>query len=148
MIVTVTEHLADVAHDVDVAHGQVVFTLDPADGARSHLGHALVRVAAPVARHEGIALIVGDEALLGIPDPVRILVRSAGSPDPIGPSLTLRRRALPIVLRVEVGIEARAWPLRRVAKPEGWFPPQEGIADEPVIPDSPSDDRPGTADEE
>lgn len=141
MLVTICEHLADVASEIDVAHGQIVFSLDPADARRSHLGHAVVRVAAPVARIDGIALIVGDEA--SAPDPLQIRVRSDRGRGPRGGvgGLEVRRTALPLLLVVDP-LAHRASVLRRLARPKG---PAAGTADEPPVPTL-RDDSPGTSD--
>jgi hypothetical protein len=142
MVVTITERLADVAHDIGAAHGQIIFSLDPADAGRPHLGHAAVRVAAPVARLEGVAVIVGDDKLSGVPDPLRILVRDASWFEPAPTcTLSIRRRALPVLLSVDP-IAGSARFLRRIRVPTE----AAGIADEPVVPAGHDDPGPGTAD--
>jgi hypothetical protein len=154
MMITITEHVADVAQELDAAHGQVVFSLDPADANRSHLGHAIVRVAAPVARYEGLAIAVGDAAIVGVPDPVRILIRDESGPNPVGPSLVIRRKALPVLVKVETS-DSRAWVLRRLAgRHESWFSPQtvgvaaENLDDKLVVSEGPPPHAAGTSDEE
>lgn len=146
MMITICEHVSDVANEIDAAHGQIVFTLDPADAARAHLGHAIVRVAAPVGRHEGVAVAVGDAAIDGVPDPVRILIRDESGPNPSA-SLVIRRKALPVLVKVESG-DSRAWLLRRLAvRQSGWYPPSaaQGAADEAAVPPT-LDAPPGTSD--
>src|SRR5689334_5079374 len=100
MLVVIAERIDDVRHDVDAAHAQHVVSLSPDDAGRT-CGYATVHVASPTARLGGVAVVAGDHGLLGTPDPVRILVRDAGGPDPVGATLVLRRVALPLLLRAD-----------------------------------------------
>lgn len=102
--IVITERLADVAHHVGAAQAATCFAL--ADEGRRHLGHAPVVVAAPVGRREGVAVVLGEDALPGVPDPVRILVTEGrGARGMADGLLTIRRSALPVL--VTLGDDAR-----------------------------------------
>lgn len=135
MLIAIAERLSDVAHDVDVAHADLVVSLSVEDAGSPHLGYAVARVAAPSTRFHGAAVVVGDAALAGVPDPVRILVRDQGGRDP-AVTLVVRRKALPLLIRADLQGRS-AMVLRRVAP--------AGEADDPVV-STQSDDVAGTAD--
>lgn len=101
-VIVITERLADVAHSVDATTAALCVTLAPDDASRRHLGHAPVAVANPVARRDGVAVVVGEESLPGVPDPLRIVVTTGrgarGLSDGV---LTVRRSTLPVL--VELG---------------------------------------------
>jgi hypothetical protein len=102
MKVVVTERLDDVRLATEAAYADHVVSLDPTDAGVS-FGYAKFHVASPVARLGGVAVVVGDAALDGVPDPMRILVRSERSPIPPG-VVSLRRAALPVLLLIVDGV--------------------------------------------
>lgn len=110
--VVITERLADVIHFPAAIDAWRVVALDPTTTHRHH-GYAPVWVAAPVARIGGVAVVVGEEALDGVPDPLRILVTTGrGARGVVDGILTVRRAVLPVV--VELGEQPT---VRRVPTP-------------------------------
>ena len=132
MIVAITERVSDLADDVDALHGQLVVSLDPADAERGpSLGYAQLRIANPVARHEGVAVVVGDENRPGVPDPLVILVRTGKGA--VDATLEVRRKGLPVLVRVDA-IAGSAVVLRRIGS--------RGVEDSARTSDRPPDPPP------
>ena len=119
MIVAITERVDDLVNDVDAMHGSLIVSLDPADVERGPtLGYARLLLAWPIARHEGVAVVLGEENRAGVPDPCVILVRSGRGAIGIPVQLEIRRRALPVLIRVEP-ISGAAVVLRRIGVGKG-----------------------------
>lgn len=100
MLVVVTERVADVRHDVEAAFAPLCFSLS-SDDAGASLGYASVQVVAGgVGRWDGVAVLLGDTATA--PDPVQVRVRESGkASQAAGSTIEIRRRALPVLLRVD-----------------------------------------------
>lgn len=98
MLVVVTERVLDVRHDVDASLSAVCFSLLPEDVGGC--GYATVVSCTPVGRRDGVAVLLGDTATA--PDPVQIRVRETGKTAKAeGSTIEIRRKALPVLLRVD-----------------------------------------------
>lgn len=115
MKLIVTPSLAAIAGSVWAAHhADLIVSLDPSDAERETYGYAKVKVANPVARLDGVAVVVEDAALSGVPDPVRFVVRGPDTERESAPiNVTpLRRAALPV--KVVVDASTHSFDVRRL----------------------------------
>lgn len=113
MVIAICERLDDVLHDVDAAHAQLVVSLEPKDAGRG-FGYARLGIG-PVTRLDGVAVVVGDASMAGVPDPIVVLVRD----EPGGPpaaTLSVRRAALPLLVRADP-VAGTAAVIRRLGRP-------------------------------
>lgn len=100
MRIVIAEHVDDVVHSVEASLAAMLVVLAPEDAGRA-FGYARVRVAGPEARHEGVAVVLGD--VDGAPDPILLRVREAKAKGKGTARATaeVRRRALPVICTVD-----------------------------------------------
>lgn len=129
MVIAICNKLDEVLHEVDAAHAALVVSLEPSDAGRG-FGYARVS-AGVVTRLDGVAVVVGDASLGGVPDPITILVRDEGGAGPRA-TLSVRRAALPLLVRADP-VSGTAVVLRRLKGPEA---PEEQAGSEtsPEVP--------------
>lgn len=98
MRVVIAEHVDDVVHSVEASLAAMLVVLAPEDAGRA-FGYARVRMAGPEARHEGVAVVLGDVG--DAPDPVLLRVREAKGKGTARATAEVRRRALPVICTVD-----------------------------------------------
>ncbi len=113
MLISITERMADVRHDVGAAMAPACVSLSPADHG-CLFAYARVVSAAPVARWEGVAVVLGDSATA--PDPVQIRIRDGKGKGPAC-TLEIRRKALPVLVSVD-RVAGTARVVRRIGPDE------------------------------
>lgn len=93
----ITESLAAVVPDPGTQFSAMIASLSSDDLGRSSYGHARVLHVLPADRRDGVAVVLGEEALSTVPDPLRILVTEGrGRPGVEDGVLTVRRAHLPV----------------------------------------------------
>lgn len=116
MLVVVTERVEDVRHDADAAFSALCFSLLPSDDGVA-CGYARVVACVPVGRWDGVAVLIGDTATA--PDPVQVRVRESGkAAKAAGSTIEVRRKALPVLLRVD-RVTGGVSVVRRIEPPAG-----------------------------
>lgn len=101
MLVTITERVSDVRADVDAAHAPLCFSLLPEDDGAG-FAYARTVAVAPAGRADGVAVVLGDDAVATDPVVIRVRENKAAGKNAAGPStIEIRRKALPVLLRVD-----------------------------------------------